>query len=185
MAVIIGSLLIGVGVNGFFIPHHLLEGGMIGIGLIAKYKWGLEPGLTILLVSIPMYILTFVYKRSFFYKSIHGLILSSLFIDSLHPLSSVFSIPIYLSAVLGGIFIGIGIGIMLRYQTSTGGVDLLALFLSTILPLNVGIIILFFDFSIILTGSLLVIHSSFTYSLLAICTIALFTTICTYSFKKK
>lgn len=33
-AIFVGSLLIGIGVNGFLVPHHLLDGGIIGIGLI-------------------------------------------------------------------------------------------------------------------------------------------------------
>ncbi|MFZ3588709.1 YitT family protein [Bacillus sp. DJP31] len=184
LAVVIGSLLIGIGVNAFIIPHHLLEGGMIGLGLIAKYKWGFETGLTILLLSIPIYIFTYIFNRPFFFNSIHGLLLSSFFIDLLNPLH-VFEIPVYWSALIGGTLIGIGIGLMLRYQTSTGGFDLLAQFFSTIIPINVGVIILVFDFSIIMTGNLLIEDASLLYSLLAVSTVGFFTTFCTFSYTKE
>ncbi|MBM6619810.1 YitT family protein [Bacillus suaedaesalsae] len=183
-AVTIGSLLIGIGINAFIMPHHLMEGGMIGIGLIAKYKWGLEPGLTIIILSIPIYIFTFLYNKTLFFRSIHGLLLSSFFIDMLSPLRSTFSLPMISSAALGGALIGVGIGLMLRYQTSTGGLDLLAQALSIAFLMNVGVIIFLFDFSIILAGSLLIESTSLLFSLIAVCFVAIFTTLCTYSYIK-
>ncbi|KAA0550214.1 YitT family protein [Bacillus sp. BGMRC 2118] len=183
-AVIIGSLLIGIGINAFIMPHHIMEGGIIGIGLIAKYKWNLEPGITIMIVSIPIYIFTFFYNQTLFFRSIHGLILSSFFIDLLSPLRHSFTLSMYSSAIFGGVIIGIGIGLMLRYQTSTGGLDLLAQALSFVLLINVGVIIFIFDISIIFAGSLLIESSSFVFSILTVCCVALFTTICTYSYVK-
>ncbi|WP_246942084.1 YitT family protein [Bacillus pinisoli] len=185
IAVTVGSILIGIGVNGFLIPFHLMEGGMIGVGLIAKYKWGFETGLTIIILSCPIYIFTYFYNRGYFFSSIHGLLLSSFFIDILKPLRTAFHVPILTSAIIGGSLIGIGIGLMLRYKTSTGGLDLLAQFFSTILPLNVGVIIFIFDFFIIMTGSQLVETASLLHSILAVSFVALFTTYCTYSYTEK
>jgi uncharacterized membrane-anchored protein YitT (DUF2179 family) len=182
IAIVIGSILIGIGINAFIIPHHLMEGGMIGIGLIANYKWGFETGLTIIILSTPIYIFSYVYNKAIFYSSIHGLFLSSFFIDLLQPLKLSFDLPVYYSAMAGGSLIGIGIGLMLRYQTSTGGLDLLAQFISTAKSINVGLIIFLFDFTIILTGSLLIHSTSFVFSILAVSFVGVFTTFCTYSF---
>jgi uncharacterized membrane-anchored protein YitT (DUF2179 family) len=185
IAVVIGSILIGIGVNAFIIPHHLMEGGMIGVGLISKYKWGYETGLTIITLSIPIYIFTYFYNKTFFYRSIHGLLLSSFFIDVLTPLRFNFSLPVYTSAMIGGSLIGVGIGLMLRYETSTGGFDLLAQYFSTIFSINVGLLIFLFDFSIIVTGSQMIQNTSLVYSLLAASCVGILTTFCTYSFKQK
>ncbi|WP_456278594.1 YitT family protein [Bacillus sp. AK128] len=184
IAVTIGSILIGLGVNGFIIPHHLMEGGMIGVGLIANYKWGFETGLTIIILSIPIYLFTYIFNREYFFTSIHGLLLSSFFIDLLKPLRTGFDLSIFTSAIIGGSLIGIGIGLMLRYRTSTGGLDLLAQFISKVTPINVGIIIFVFDISIILTGSQMIEATSLLYSTLAVCFVGLFTTYCTYSYAK-
>lgn len=185
LAVTIGSILIGIGVNGFLIPHHLMEGGMIGIGLIAKYKWGFETGLTIIILSCPIYLFTYFYNRPYFLASIHGLLLSSFFIDILKPLRTAFTLPILTSAIIGGSIIGVGMGLMLRYKSSTGGLDLVAQYITTVLPVNVGVIIFIFDFFIILTGSQMVETTSLFYSVLAVGFVALFTTYCTYSYSKK
>ena len=78
MAIFFGSLLLGIGINGFLVPHHLLDGGIIGIGLIIHYYYGWPTGLTMIILSIPLYCLAWFYDRQFFYNSLHGLIFSSL-----------------------------------------------------------------------------------------------------------
>ncbi|KKI92687.1 hypothetical protein WQ54_08675 [Bacillus sp. SA1-12] len=151
-AIIIGSLLIGVGINGFLVPHHLLDGGITGIALMLHYYLGFPTGLSMFLLSIPLFIYAWIYKRSFFYNSFLGLIVVSTMIDWLAPLRTQFLLSIYISVLLGGIIIGIGVGLMLRYKTSTGGTDLLALIISEALSVNIGVIILIIDGLIVTAG---------------------------------
>ncbi len=126
VAVIVGSFLVGIGINGFLVPHHLIDGGVIGIALILHYFFGYQTGLSMLILSIPIFLYAWYYERPFFYSSVHGLLLTSLFMDWLNPLKKVFSISILTSSLIGGAIIGMGIGLMLRYETSSGGTDMLA-----------------------------------------------------------
>ena len=43
-AIFIGSLLLGIGINGFLVPHHLLDGGITGLALIIHYYFGFPTG---------------------------------------------------------------------------------------------------------------------------------------------
>lgn len=70
---------------------------------------------------------------------------------------------------------GLGIGIMLRYDTSTGGTDLLAQFISDKTKINVGLIILFIDSIIVLIGGLLLSASTLLLSIMAIVTVGITT----------
>ncbi|WP_010098814.1 YitT family protein [Ornithinibacillus scapharcae] len=164
LAVVFGSLMIGIGINYFVIPHHLLDGGIIGLGLLGKYAFDLQPGLTIIILSIPLYLIAFFYNRNYFYNGVHGLLVSSFFIDLFRPLSYFSVFPIFLSSLSGGIVIGIGISIMLINNISAGGSDLLALILSKITSINVGIFILSFDSIVILTGALVIPEATVLYS---------------------
>lgn len=163
-AIIIGSLFISIGINYFVIPHHLLDGGFIGLGLIGKYAFDLKPGLTIIVLSFPLYMIAFYYYRSYFYHGIHGLLVSSFFIDLFRPISLYSSVPIIVSTMAGGLFIGIGISIMLKNNISTGGSDLLALMLAKITSVNVGVIILVIDSLVILIGSIIIPEATIFYS---------------------
>ncbi|WP_017753460.1 YitT family protein [Calidifontibacillus oryziterrae] len=182
-AILLGSVLLSIGINIFLYPHELLDGGMIGIGLIVHYIWGYETGLTIIFCSIPIFIIAWIRYRSYFYNSLHGLLISSFMIDLFSKLRSVTLFDIVqsplLSSILGGFFVGIGIGIMLKYETSTGGTDLLAQFLSELFSVNVGITILLIDTFVVLIGGMLISQETFLLSMITILIVGFTTSILT------
>ncbi|RLL43956.1 hypothetical protein D8M04_13765 [Oceanobacillus piezotolerans] len=178
IAILLGSILIATGINLFVIPNHLLDGGIMGVGLIAKYALGVKPGLTIIILSTPLYLIAFFYNRSFFYNGVHGLLVSALFIDFFHPISYWNPSGGFLltGAIIGGVFIGTGVGILLLNDISTGGTDLLALILSNITAINAGIFIFLIDCMVLLFGWFTIQKVSFSYSLIMVITIGLTTT---------
>ena len=159
LTIFIGSLFVAIGVNVFLVPFGLLDGGAIGISLIIHYAMGVKVGLTFLIVSIPIFMLAWKYYRSFFYNGIHGMLLSSLIMDLLYPLNMIgrelITDPL-LSAICGGIFIGVGVGIMLRLDISIGGTDLLGQMIARKLSINPGVMIFCIDILIVTMGSLLI-----------------------------
>ncbi|WP_430791140.1 YitT family protein [Virgibacillus flavescens] len=177
--IIIGSLLIALGINVFVIPNHLIDGGLIGIGLISKYIFGYKPGLTIIVLSLPIYLVAWYYARPYFYNGIHGLLVSSFLIDLFHPLSHISSYPLFISSLSGGILIGVGISFMLATKSSAGGTDLLALMVSRKTNINVGILIFIMDTFVILTGWLLIPNSHVIYSGIMIITVGVTTFVMT------
>lgn len=176
-AIVIGSLLLGVGINGFLVPHHLLDGGMTGIALVLHYYTGFPTGLGLFLLSIPLCIYTWIYKPIFFYNSFIGLIMASISIDWLMPLRNQFPLSTFPSVLLGGTFIGVGVGIMLRYQTSTGGTDLLAQLLSETFSLNIGLVIWIIDGLIVLAAFNMIGIKAVLFSGLTILIIGAFTSL--------
>ena len=160
--IFIGSILIAVGINFFLVPFRLLEGGAIGISLIFHYLVGAKVGLTFLLVSLPIFIFAWFFYRSFFYNGIHGMLISSIIIDVFYPLhlfGEILKVSPFLSAALGGIFIGCGVGIMFRHDISMGGMDLLGQMLGRKLTLNPGVVIFCMDIVVVSIGCLLIASS--------------------------
>ncbi|WML50543.1 YitT family protein [Neobacillus sp. PS3-34] len=176
-AVLFGSILLSFGVNGFLVPHHLLDGGVIGIGLILHYFYGLPTGLSIIVLSLPLYALAWFFERRYFYYSLHGLIISSFCIDLFSFLDGRFLLGILPSTIIGGFLVGIGIGLMLRYETSTGGTDLLAQLLTKLTSVNVGIIIFLIDGIVIISGIEVVGLEKFFYSFITILCVGLMTSL--------
>jgi len=176
-AICMGSLLLSLGVNGFLVPYHLLDGGVIGLGLIIHYFYGWPAGLSMIVLSLPLYLLAWFFERRYFYYSLHGLIISSFCIDMFSFINGKIQIGILPSTIVGGLLVGIGIGLMLRYETSTGGTDLLAQLLTKVTSVNVGIIIFLIDGLIITSGIQIVGLENFFYSLLTILCVGLMTTL--------
>jgi uncharacterized membrane-anchored protein YitT (DUF2179 family) len=181
VAISIGSALLAIGINVFLVPHHLLDGGIIGIGLIVKYIWNIKVGVTIICLSVPLYIIAWFYYRPFFYNSLHGLLFSSLMIDVCSVFRGMISLDPMTSSIIGGVFVGAGIGMMLREETSTGGTDLLAQFIAKITNWNVGIIIFLIDMVVITVGSNVVPSASFLYSLVVVTVVGMVTTMLTHT----
>lgn len=183
MAVLLGSLILSVGINFFLVPFKVLDGGLIGIGLIFKYLLGVKAGLTMILFSIPIFILAWFKYRSYFYNSLHGLLISSFMIDVLQPYQYYFlyyfKFGSLVSAITGGLLVGIGTGLMLRFKTSTGGTDLVAQFFSDMFSVNVGIVIFFIDSIVIGLGGLLISQETFILSIITITAVGFSTTLST------
>ncbi|MDP4172217.1 MAG: YitT family protein, partial [Bacillota bacterium] len=111
----------------------------------------------------------------YFYFSLQGLIMSSTCIDLLSFLTGRFHLAILPSTIIGGLLVGVGIGLMLRYEISTGGTDLLAQLLTKLTSINIGVIIFLID-GVVITGGIEVVGlEKFFYSFLAIMFVGIMT----------
>ncbi|MEH7382984.1 YitT family protein [Bacillus sp. JJ1533] len=182
VAIFVGSITIAMGINVFLIPNKVLDGGIIGLGLIISYLFHTNAGFSIMVLSIPIFTISWFKYRSYFFNSLHGMLLSSFFIDFFHNFNQIrLHISPIFSSFAGGILIGFGIGFMLRFETSTGGTDLLAQFLSDIVKMNVGIIILIIDVFVICLGGLFVSMETFFLSAVTILAGGITTSVCTWN----
>ncbi|MDP9741801.1 UNVERIFIED_ORG: uncharacterized membrane-anchored protein YitT (DUF2179 family) [Bacillus sp. B2I3] len=168
VTLLFSSFFIGVGLNLFIIPIHLINGGIFGISLLIKYVWGIQVGHTMIMINIPIYLLSLLYDKSYFFNAILGLVFTSTIIDWLTPLNGLVHLPIITSAIIGGMTIGIGVGFMLRQHISPGGVDLLALLISKTTATNPGIIIFIIDSLIVIAGIIILKDLKLMYSLITI-----------------
>lgn len=154
LVIIIGSISLSLGIHLFLTPYEILDGGVVGLALILHYLYNLKIGLMIIIISMPIFIIAWFKYRTYFYNSVHGLITSSFIIDFLKPVRNIVQIDALYSAIFGGILVGFGIGLMLRFQTSTGGTDLIAQFICDKTGMNVGLLIFCMDAIIILVGGI-------------------------------
>lgn len=180
------SFLISCGINFFFIPHHIIDGGFMGIALVLNYLFQFPAGFTLFICSLPVYLLAWLLDRELFYSSIIGLVLSAFLIDVMYPFRHLFLRYIHLdplkSALIGGALIGLGVGLMLKHRMSTGGTDLLALFLSRWSAINVGLFVIVMDTTVIVFGGMILAENTILISIIAV--IAVGITIGLINFKK-
>jgi len=164
----LGSVLVAVAVNGILIPHHFVSGGFTGIALLFHYLFPSFPlALTYFLLNVPVFILgwTIVGRRFFFY-SIVGMVIFSAAIAFIHV-----PLPVHddiLSALLAGIFTGIGVGIILRSSGSSGGTDILSVILVNRFSIRIGTTMLAFNVIVLAAASLLFSLDAALYTLIYI-----------------
>jgi len=155
MLIAVGSMLCAVGINGILIPQQFLSGGITGIALVIRY---LVPSLPLamlyFILNIPIYALGWMYVgRRFFLYSIAGLLIFSGALICPNVL-----LPVHdkiLSALLAGIIIGVGSGIILRSLGSAGGLDILSIILMKRFSIRLGSSVLAFNALVLGVGAAL------------------------------
>ncbi|WP_341301342.1 YitT family protein [Lysinibacillus sp. FSL H8-0500] len=168
LVIIIGSISLSLGINLFLTPYEILDGGVVGLALILHYLYNFKIGLMIIIISMPIFIIAWFKYRTYFYNSVHGLITSSFIIDLLKPVRNIVQIDALYSAIFGGILVGFGIGLMLRFQTSTGGTDLIAQLICDKTGMNVGLLIFSMDAIIILVGGIVLTSHTLLLSIITV-----------------
>ena len=151
----LGSALCAVALNGILIPRQFLSGGFTGLSLIIHYLFPAFPlGAIYFLLNIPNYAFGWKYVgRRFFLYSIAGMIIFSAAIEAIH-----ISLPVYdylLSALLAGVIVGIGSGLILKSLGSAGGTDILSVILLKLFSIRLGTTILAFNVIILAAAAAL------------------------------
>ena len=122
----LGCTIMAAGVSLFLLPNELSTGGFSGIATILYYFFKIPMGATVLALNIPLLIIAyFKVGKQLFARSIYGTIIFSLMIDLIDKITPL-TFDRFLGCIYGGIFAGIGTAIILKFDASTGGSDLLS-----------------------------------------------------------
>ena len=113
------------GLQFFLLPNHLLDGGVTGLSIIAAKLSGLPLGAFLAALNIPFVILGYKkFGREFALLSFIGIITLAA-LTFVHIDHGLIHTPI-LAAVFGGVVVGIGVGIVIRYGGIIDGADTIA-----------------------------------------------------------
>ena len=151
----LGSALCAVAINGILIPQQFYGAGFAGVSLVIHY---LVPTLPVaalyFILNVPIFTLGWMYVgRRFFLYSIAGMLIFTSALAWVHV-----SLPVHdkiLSALLAGIIVGAGSGIILRSLGSSGGLDILSIILLKRFSIRLGTTILAFNSLILGAGAIL------------------------------
>jgi uncharacterized membrane-anchored protein YitT (DUF2179 family) len=167
MLITIGAALMAVGLEIFLVPNHVIDGGIVGISIMLSYLTGWKLGIFIFILNIPFFFIG--YKqigKTFALSTLYGIIILSIGTTLLHPVPA-FTQDILLATVFGGIVLGIGVGIVIRYGGSLDGTEILAILFNKKLPFSVGEIIMFFNLFILGSAGFVFSWDRAMYSLIA------------------
>lgn len=122
----IGCITAGAGTALFLLPNKLSSGGFAGIATILYYFFNIPMGLSIIVMNIPLFIISYFRSgKGFLIKSIYATFLYSEIIDAFSKITA-FTEDRFLDSIYGGILIGLGLGLVFKARASTGGTDLIA-----------------------------------------------------------
>jgi uncharacterized membrane-anchored protein YitT (DUF2179 family) len=144
----------------FLIPAEITGGGLTGVSSLLFYAFELRVGVTYLIMNGLLIVLGIRFLgKSFGLKTIFATIVLSLFLSIFE---GIITEPIvdenFMSAVVGGILAGAGVGLTISQGGSTGGTDIIAMMINKYKNISPGKILLYLDI-LIISSSYLVFQS--------------------------
>lgn len=162
----VGAVIAAFALEEFLVPFTILDGGVVGISMIISQLSGVPLGFLTIALNIPFMIVGF--KRlgiRFLIKAIYAMIIFSSFLGVFEHMKEVTNQEI-LVVVFGGVLLGIGVGLILRYGGCLDGTEIVAMLLSHHMEFSVGQIVLFFNIIIYAVAGFLFGPDRALYSLL-------------------
>lgn len=127
--IIIGTFIMAVSINFFLLPNKITTGGASGVATILYYKFNINMSVSILLLNLPLFIISIKkFGLKFSLKSIITTILFTIFIELVNFNDYILHnrTDMFISSIYGGLLLGIGISLVFKAESSSGGSDLLA-----------------------------------------------------------
>jgi uncharacterized membrane-anchored protein YitT (DUF2179 family) len=165
-AIVIGALLVSVGLELFLTPHKIIPGGIKGIAVILSHQTEMKMGLFLLFINSPFVIYNFFRNVSKALSSLIPLLLITLLTLYMHPFPPFIQDPLFAS-ICGGITLGVGIGLVVRYGWYADGVTDVAIYLKKKSRLTIGEIVMIVNISILGLGGFLFGWNQAFYSIIA------------------
>ncbi|WP_295787594.1 YitT family protein [uncultured Veillonella sp.] len=156
--VVLGTIMFSIGIDAFLVPHKLVSGGISGIALIQYYITGIPIGVMNLILNIPIVYAAYRWLGGWHvFMTVFGTAVSSYFIDQLHFLSAYnLSGDPVVGSILGGIFSGVGLGIVYRAGGNTGGLDPIALIIRKYYGMQIGSVLLSINMMILVVAAFII-----------------------------
>lgn len=171
--IIIGTFLMGFCIKNIYDPAGLVTGGVTGIAIIVKNRFGIDLWLTNTVLNIPLFLLSVRLKgRQFISRT---LVATAALSVSLYIIPDVALImdDLFLTALFGGIISGIGVGLVFVSHATTGGTDMLAALFQRAFPhYSIAQIMQVLDALVVLAGATVFGVTYALYALIAIFAVA-------------
>lgn len=160
----LGILMYSIGYSAYILPEKVVMGGVAGAAALIYYATGIPTGTSILVLNAAMLFIAFsALTKQFFWRTIIGVGIMSLFISILQPFFAANPIMTpgedkFMHVLIGALLGGGGLGIVFSHNGSTGGTDILTMLLNKYFRVSFGRAMQFVDCTII-SSSYFLFHS--------------------------
>ena len=138
----LGAILAAFALEEFLVPNDVFDGGIVGVSMILAHYLPLRLGVLMVIINIPFLVigLSKIGKR-FLLKVSYAMVLFSLMTGVFEPLINA-TYDVFLGCIFGGIFLGAGVGLVLRGGGCLDGTEVVAIILNRRVQFSTGQIIL-------------------------------------------
>lgn len=157
VVIVFGLILYSIGLTGFLIPYKIVMGGLGGVSLLIKYSTGMPLWISFIVFNSFLLIFAWFFLGR---KYVFSTLFSSLMLTIILNLSERYiTEPLVsnetMAILIGAICCGIGLGMVLSMNSSTGGTDIIAGIITKYKYISMGRTLLYIDIFIVLSSYLL------------------------------
>lgn len=163
----IGSIISAAGLEMFLVPNNIIDGGVVGLSIMAAYATGQPIGLFLVLLNIPFLYLG--YKqigKTFSISTMFAICSLAFWTEQFYPVE-VITHDLFLATIFGGILVGLGVGMIIRSGGSLDGTEIVGIILDKRSGFSVGEIVMFINLFILSSAGLVFSWDKAMYSLVA------------------
>lgn len=153
VCVLLGNVILAVAVAAFIVPHGIIMGGATGVALTINHYVKSNLSVVIFIVNIILFLLgTFVLGKKFALTTLISTVVYPVFLSIVQAIPGITKLTdnIMLASLYGGALLGLGIGLVVRVGSSTGGTDILALVFHKWFHIAVAVFMYIVDFTVLL-----------------------------------
>ena len=125
--ILLGNAILAFGIAAFVLPHGMITGGATGLGLVTSRVFGVDLSVAVAVYNIILFAVgAFVLGKKFALTTIVSTIVYPMFLSFFTQQQWIATMTndILLSAIYAGIMVGLGVGIVIRFGASTGGLEI-------------------------------------------------------------
>jgi uncharacterized membrane-anchored protein YitT (DUF2179 family) len=152
----IGAMIAAAGLEFFLVPNNILDGGVIGLSIIAAELTGMTMSIFLIILNLPfLYIGYRKIGMKFTIHTLFGVIVLSASTAYLHHFEPVTD-DLFLATVIGAVILGTGVGLVIRTGGALDGSEIIAILVSKKRPVSVGQFIMIVNVFIFILAAFLV-----------------------------
>ena len=172
LIIVLGACILSFGLYNIHERTGITEGGVLGMTLLLQHWFGLSPAITSPVMDIACYLLAWHFLGNAFAKYA---VAASLAFAASHALWEQFppllpdlsAFPMA-AAILGALFVGLGVGLVVRIGGACGGDDALALTIAHVSRWPISRCYLFTDLAVLLLSLTYIPFARIVYSLVTV-----------------
>ncbi len=167
--VLIGAIFVAVSVVIFTAPYNIVPGGVYGIGIILNYVFpSIQVGTFGLILDIPLLLMFFLFfGRNAGLKTVVVAILTPILMNLMQDLMGTDPTTMLggtfdltddklVSSLFGGVCMGVGLGLIFNNGGTSGGSDIIAMFIHRYAKIPLSRAIMYVESTIVLVGALVI-----------------------------
>lgn len=163
----IGILLVSIGLEVFLIPNHIIDGGITGISIMFSYLTNIPLNVIVVILNLPfMFVSLKQMGKRFAIGYLYAMIALSIGLMIAGNLERI-THDTLLATLFGGVLLGIGVGLVIRYGACMDGTEMAAILISKKTDMSVGQFVLICNLFIFTVATFIFGFDRAMYSLVA------------------